>query len=113
MKNSKGEKLAMVTIGAWWLRNIVVPLKALHLRRAAHRDERNGFLYTAAIEWRHAAELFAPNSAASDYCWRQWERTMLLPRRLAEPLDVPVTTVIQLKSASATRPTMDQIPIAA
>lgn len=83
MKNRKAEKLAMTTIVIWWLRNIVVPVKALHLRRAAQRDERHGFPHAAAIEWRHAAELFAPNSLASEYCWRQWERIMHLPRLAA------------------------------
>lgn len=83
MKNRKGEKLAITTIGVWWLRNVLVPVKALHLRRAAQRDERTGFPYTAAMEWRHAAELFAPNTLTSEYCWAQWERIMRLPRRVA------------------------------
>jgi hypothetical protein len=108
MKNRKAEKLAMTTIGVWWLRNIVVPVKALHLRRAAQRDERHGLPYTAAMEWRHTAELFAPETLASEYCWRQWERIMLLPRRLAEPLSVSVTNVVPLKVASAKQPVMDQ-----
>ena len=113
MENRKAEKLVMTAIGIWWLQSIVVPLKALHLRRAAQRDERRGFRYTAAIEWRHAAELFAPSTMACEYCWRQWERIMLLPRRLAEPVGVPVTKVIPLKPALVTRPVRYQIPIAA
>lgn len=86
MKNRKADKLAMTTIGIWWLRNIVFPMKALHLRRAAQRDERNGFAYTAAMEWRNAAELIPPNTSACEYCWRQWERVMHLPRLLAKPI---------------------------
>lgn len=83
MKNRKAEKLAITTVGIWWLQNIVVQLKALHLRRAARRDERDGFAYTAATEWRHAAELFPANTSTSEYCWAQWERIMRLPRRFA------------------------------
>ena len=51
----------------------------------ARRDERHGFAYTAALEWRKAAEL-APFSAMADQCWREWERIMHLPRRLAGPI---------------------------
>jgi hypothetical protein len=59
--------------------------KALHCIRAARRDERKGFPCTAAMEWRHATELFAPNARAVEYCWCEWERIMQLPRRLAGP----------------------------
>lgn len=89
--------------GAWWLRTITVPMKAFQHSRTALRNKRNGFTYSAALEWRHAAELFAPNTLGSEYCWLQWERIMHLPRRLADPIGVPVTTVVQLTPASATR----------
>ena len=56
---------------------------------AAERDERNGFPLTAAMEWRKAAELLTPLAMASDRCWREWERIMRLPRRLAGPIGVP------------------------
>jgi hypothetical protein len=116
-KSFFGKAVASATDKSVTLEKSKVPvrgsMKALHLRRAAQRDESHGFPYTAAIQWRRAAELFAPETLASEYCWRQWERIMLLPRQLAEPLSVPVTNVIPLKSASATRPVMDQIPIAA
>lgn len=59
--------------------------KALHCSRAAQREERNGFPYTAAMKWRNAAELFAPDARAVEYCWCEWERIMQLPRRLAGP----------------------------
>ncbi len=55
--------------------------------RAAVRDERCGFPCTAAMEWRNAAELFAPEGKLSDRCWREWERIMRLPRRCAAPID--------------------------
>ena len=89
MKDRKTEKLAITTIGAWWLRNIVGPAKAFHLSRAAQRDEHHGLPCTAAMEWRRAAELFAPGTLVSEYCWGQWERIMHLPRRLAGPIGSP------------------------
>lgn len=59
--------------------------KAFHCSRDAQREERNGFKYTAAMKWRSAAELFAPDARAVEYCWCEWERIMQLPRRLAGP----------------------------
>ena len=59
--------------------------KAFHCSRDAQREERNGFKYTAAMKWRIAAELFAPDTRAVEYCWCEWERIMQLPRRLAGP----------------------------
>jgi hypothetical protein len=59
--------------------------KAFHCSRDAQSEERNGFKYTAAMKWRSAAELFAPDARAVEYCWCRWERIMQLPRRLAEP----------------------------
>jgi len=83
MKGGRNYIRASATIHAWWLANVVVVANAVHYSCAARRDERNTFFYTAAMEWRHAAELFAPNTLAAEYCWRQWERIMRLPRRLA------------------------------
>jgi hypothetical protein len=80
MKNRKHERLALAKIGGCWLRKMIALAKALRYGRAAQRDERNGFHYTAAIEWRHAAELFRSGSLAAEYCWRQWERIMHSPR---------------------------------
>ena len=59
--------------------------KAFHCSRAAQRDERDGLPYSAAMKWRNAAELFSPDTQAVEYCWREWERIMHLPRRLAGP----------------------------
>ncbi len=61
-------------------------MHGLHYRWAAQRDEKKGFPLTAAIEWRAAADLFAPITPLVERCWREWERIMRLPRRLAEPI---------------------------
>jgi hypothetical protein len=71
-------------------RDMVLPwrpnlAKAYHCTRDARREERNGFPYTAALKWRDAAELFAPDTRAVEYCWCEWERIMQLPQRLAGP----------------------------
>ncbi len=80
------QKIAIAAVGAWYVSNIAVVTKAIHKARAAQRDERNHFPYTSAMEWRNAAELLPPNTFAAEYCWRQWERIMHLPRRLAGPI---------------------------
>jgi hypothetical protein len=114
MKNSRRKQMAIATVGAGWLRTITVPMKAFHHRRTALRDERNGFPYSAALEWRRAAELLAPNTLGSEYCWRRWERIMHLPRRFADPIRAPVTKAVRLTPASATQPeTTFPLPIAA
>lgn len=53
---------------------------------AAQRDEMSGFPFTAAGEWRKAAELLGPITPMSDRCWLEWERIMRLPRHLAGPI---------------------------
>ncbi len=62
------------------------PMLAISVCRAAYRDERNGFPFAAALEWRKAAELSTWMPLLAERCWREWERIMRLPRRLAEPL---------------------------
>lgn len=104
MKRRNTHKLAIATLGAWWLANVVAPTKAFHYGRAAQRDERKGFWYTAATEWRTAADLVGPKTRAAEYCWRQWERIMHLPRRLAGAVDVSQPVPISLQSSSAWRP---------
>jgi len=69
-------------LGLPWTPNLG---KALRCSHDAQREERNGFIYAAAMKWRSAAELFAPNTRTVEYCWREWERIMHLPRRLAGP----------------------------
>ena len=103
MKCRNNHKLAIAAVGAWWLSNVVAPVKAFHYGRAAQCDERNGFPYTAAMEWRKAAELFAPKTRAAEYCWRKWELIMHLPRRLAGPIGVSRAEAFSLQSSSALR----------
>jgi len=69
---------------------------------AAQEDEKNGFPLTAAMEWRKAAELFAPISLFSNRCWREWERIMRLPRHLSEPISDPKEIVLQYRAAPST-----------
>lgn len=67
---------------------VAAALYAIQYCRAAQQDERNSFPFTAAVEWQKAAVLFgmvAPRLA--DRCWREWERIMRIPRRLAGPLE--------------------------
>lgn len=54
--------------------------------RAAEQDERNGFPFTAAMEWHRAAQCFHSVSFVSEYCWREWERIVHLPRQFANPI---------------------------
>jgi hypothetical protein len=69
-------------LGLPWTPNLA---KAFRCSRDAQREERNRFQYTAAMKWRRAAELFATDARAVEYCWNEWERIMRLPRRLAGP----------------------------
>jgi hypothetical protein len=69
----------------WSLLRITGPLLAMRLRRRARKDEKDGFLFTAAMEWRMAAEVCAPNGILAGWCWREWERIMHLPRQMAPP----------------------------
>lgn len=111
MKNRKLERLVLAKIGGWWMRVATVLAKALHYDRAAQRDERNGFPCTAAMEWRHAAELFESGNLAADYCWGQWERIMHLPRQLAVPVSSSRHVIVPLNPTLA-RLVMKQIPLA-
>ncbi len=114
MKRCGTRNPAIAAIAAWWFSNAVGPARALHYGCAATRDERNGFSYAAAMEWRKAAELFGSDTSAAEYCWRQWERIMHLPRRLAGPVGVSRQAVLPLPRASrdAIAPAIDQISFA-
>ncbi len=105
---------AIAAIVAWWFSKAVVPAKALHYGCAATRDERNGFPYAAAMEWRKAAELFGFDTSAAEYCWRQWERIMHLPRRLAGPVGGSRQAAFPLPPAPQAEiaPAIDQISFA-
>lgn len=86
MKCRYSHRLVIAAVGAQWFSMIAGVAKAAHHVRAAQKDERNGFRYTAAMEWQLAAGLFASNTLAAEYCWWQWERIVRLPRRLAGPV---------------------------
>ena len=116
MKNRNRRNPAIAATGAWWLSNVIVPAKAFHYSLAALRDERSGFPCTAAMQWRQAAELFAPSTRAAEYFWRQWERIMHLPRRLAEPIGISCQIASSLPAAPVSlhcnRPTHEQASFA-
>jgi hypothetical protein len=84
--------------------------------RAAERDEKNGFPFTAAMEWRRAAELFGPIALASGYCWREWERIMHLPRRLACPVvesaEVRLQYLLTFDSQKISKAAVNELPVA-
>jgi hypothetical protein len=105
MKSCHRHSPAIAAVGAWWLSHIAGRVRAFHYGRAAERDERNGFPYTAAMEWRKAAELTA-NTRAAEYSWRKWERIMHLPRRLAAPVCDSQQAAFPLPPASASRSEM-------
>jgi hypothetical protein len=80
------------------------PFLALRYRQAAQRDENNGFPLTAAMEWRKAAELSSWITLLANHYWREWERIMHLPRRLAEPIGVaPVAAIAVLQQSLPSR----------
>jgi hypothetical protein len=49
------------------------------------RDEDNGFLLTAAMQWGKAAELSSWITPLAIRYWREWERIMQVPCRLGAP----------------------------
>jgi hypothetical protein len=86
MRTRSNHRPAIAAVSARCLAHIAALRKAVHYVYAAHRDEQNDFPYTAALEWRKAAELFGSDAPVAEYCWRQWERIVQLPRRLAGPI---------------------------
>jgi hypothetical protein len=114
MKNRKHKRrLPLFRIDGWGMRAVVVLAKVLHCGRAALRDEHNGFPYTAAMEWRAAAELFESGSFSAEYCWSQWERIMHLPRQLAGPVgDSRHVLVIAPLNPTSARLVMKEIHLA-
>jgi hypothetical protein len=103
------EKIAIAALSTWWLGKIVAPAKGFYFGYTARRDEHNGFAYTAAMEWRTAARLFAPKTLAAEYCWQQWERIMHLPRQFAQLVSAP--GLITFPTVSATSAVVDQIHV--
>ena len=67
---------------------LVGPLLAFRYCRAAKQDEDNGLPFTAAMEWRQAAELSSWVTSLANSYWREWERIMQMSRSLAEPIGV-------------------------
>jgi hypothetical protein len=85
-RDPNNHRLAIAAVSARCLAHLAALRTAVHYVRAAHRDEQNNFPYAAALEWRKAAELFSSDTPVAEYCWRQWERIMQLPRWLAGPI---------------------------
>lgn len=102
MKHADFRQLQIATAGAFWASSIGLLARAVYYMRAARLDERREFPLTAAMEWRRAAELFAPDTVAADYCWCQWERVMHLPRRLAGAIGGAVETRPAMRHTSGT-----------
>ena len=75
---------------AWKVRRLLaavgIATRAFRYCLAAQLDEKNGFPFTAAMEWQKAAYLFVPIGPFADLCWRQWERIVRLPRHMAAPI---------------------------
>lgn len=86
MTSRNNHRLVIAKASACCLAHIAALRKAVHYVCAAHLDEHNDFPYAAALEWRKAAELFGSDTPVAEYCWRQWERIVQLPRRLAGPI---------------------------
>ncbi len=87
MKTHMSRIPAVVSIYLAPLVKIAALLYAIQYCRAAQRDEKNSFPFTAAMEWHKAALLFAPMAPSlADRCWQEWERIVKIPRSLAGPL---------------------------
>ena len=91
---SRNNQTPAIRVSAHSLASLAVFVKAFNYAYTAQEDERNRFPYTAALEWSHAAELFGTTTPAADYCWRQWERIMQLPRRLAGPIELKAPAAV-------------------
>jgi hypothetical protein len=101
MRCRKNYRVAIATVRGYWMARIVATAKAFQYWHAAQRDERAGFLYTAALEWRHVADLF-PNTLAAEYSWQRWESIMHLPRRFAGPVYSASTGAFPQQAAAIT-----------
>jgi hypothetical protein len=86
MRSHQRQMQAVAAVAAQYITGVALTAEFLRYACAALRDERNGYQYTAAIQWRRAAELFVLNTAPEEYCWRQWERIMRVPRKFAVPI---------------------------
>ena len=86
MTGRNNHTAAMAAASARYLAYVAGLRNAVHYASAANRDERKNFPFTAALEWRKAAELFGSYTSAAEYCWRHWERIVQLPRQFAGPI---------------------------
>jgi len=59
---------------------------AAEYRRRARCSEANGYPYTAAVQWRIAANLFRSEDWLAEKCWQAWERIMDIPRKFSQPI---------------------------
>ena len=87
---------------------------ALRYRRAAQRDENNGFSFTAAMEWRRAAELSSWITPLANRYGREWERITHLSRRLAVPIGVaqvvPIAVLQQISPSQVDLVAQPMVP---
>ena len=87
-------------MGRELVKGAAVLAHAMKYCRAAQTEEKNGFAFTAAVEWQKAAELLAPFPSLADHSWRQWERIMRLPRQLADAIAETQATNTQVSNLS-------------
>jgi hypothetical protein len=59
---------------------------AARRRHMARRELRQGYRFTAAMQWRLAAEMLYEEPSLRERCWHEWELIMDLPRRWARPV---------------------------
>jgi 2-haloacid dehalogenase len=96
IENARERQLVTDQPGMWRVLILAGPILALPCRRAALRDENNGFPFTAAMQWRKAAEMSSWIAPLAIRYWREWERIMQVPRGLAEPIGVAAVGAIAL-----------------
>lgn len=102
MKTRMNRIPAIVSVCVAPLVKVAALLYAIQYCRAAQRDERASFPFTAAMEWHKAAVLFSPVAPLlADRCWQEWERIVRIPRSLAGPLGA--TPDVQRDSQSSSR----------
>jgi hypothetical protein len=78
---------------------------------AAQRDEKNGFPFTAAMEWHKAADLFVPIGPLADLCWRKWERIVWLPRQMAGPIGDQLQSEQRISPHSVPNPAGNELSL--
>jgi hypothetical protein len=97
LRSRRNYKLSLAGLSACCVANVAVIAKGLRYIRAAQKDEKNNFPYTAAMEWRLAAEFFGAHTLAAEYCWRHWESIMRLSHRFNDPIGDPETAAVSIQ----------------